>query len=128
VKEPKPPADLGAEGRRLWRDILRDAAGQGVELTAQELVYLRQAGKLADAIARMEADVAEAPTVVAGYLNRGNVIQPLLPELRMHRQLLGQMLARVKTDMPEAPGIPMATGTGDRFRAAAMTRWHGGGV
>jgi hypothetical protein len=125
VKESKPPADLGVEGRRLWRDILRDAAGQGVELTAQELVYLRQAGKLADTIARMEADAAAEPTVVPGYLNRGNVIQPLLPEIRMHRQLLGQMLARVKTDVAEAPGIPAGTGTSNRFRAAAMARWGG---
>jgi hypothetical protein len=126
VKEPKPLADLGAEGRKLWRQIVADAASQNVELTAQELVYLRHAGELADTIARMKADVADAPTTVAGYNNRGNVINPLLPEIRMHTQLLGQMLARVKTDMPEAPGIPAGTGTSNRFRAAALSRWAGG--
>ena len=125
MKEPKPPADLGAEGRKLWRQIVADAASQDVELTAQELVYLRHAGELADTIARMKADVADTPTIVAGYNNRGNVINQLLPEIRMHRQLLGQMLARVKTDMPEAPGIPAGTGTSNRFRAAALSRWAG---
>jgi hypothetical protein len=127
VKEPKPPADLGAEGRRLWRDIIRDAAGQGVELTGQELVYLRHAGRLADTIARMEADVADAPTIVNGY-NKQPVANPLLSEIRMHRQLLAQTVARVKTDLPDASSAPVGTGTSNRFRAAAITRWHGGGA
>lgn len=127
MKEPKPPADLGAEGRRLWRDIIRDAASQNVELTGQELVYLRHAGELADTIARMKVDVAEAPTIVNGY-NKQPVANPLLAEIRMHRQLLGQMLARVKTDLPEAPGIGAATGTSNRCRAAARARWDRGGA
>jgi hypothetical protein len=35
------------------------------------------------------------------------------------------MLARVKTDLPEAPNIPATTDTSNRFRAAAMARWGG---
>lgn len=48
--------------------------------------YLRHAGELADTIARMKVDVAEAPTIVNGY-NKQPVANPLLAEIRMHRQL-----------------------------------------
>src|SRR5271165_1160396 len=71
VKQPKPPPELGCEGKKLWRAIVADAAGQGIELTAAELVYLRQAGKLADSIALMEAAMAGAELVVPGYMNKG---------------------------------------------------------
>jgi hypothetical protein len=84
VRKPKAPADLGDEGRKLWRQIVADAAGQGVELDSRELVWLRQAGKLADTIARMEAEVIDAPTIVPGY-NKQPVANPLLSEIRMHR-------------------------------------------
>ena len=72
MKQPKPSADLGVEGRRLFRQIVADAAGQGIELTAQELVYLRQAGKLADTIALLEAALDGAELLVAGYMGKGN--------------------------------------------------------
>jgi hypothetical protein len=75
---------------------------------------------------QQEADVADAPTIVPGY-NKQPVCNPLLSEIRMHRHLLCQMVARVKTDA-DAPGIPLGTGTSNRFRAAAITRWHVGGV
>jgi hypothetical protein len=125
VKQPKPPPELGAEGKKLWRQIVTDAAGQGVELTAAELTYLRQAGKLADTIALMEQALVGAELVVPGYLNKGSVISPLVPELRMHRQLLVQTVNRIDLDVPDAPGIPAATGTSNRFRAAALSRWAG---
>ena len=117
---------LGPEGRRLFRQIVADAAGQGIELTAAELVYLRQAGKLADTIALMEQALLGAELVVPGYLNRGSVINPLLSGLRMTRQLLGQTVARIDLDVPEAPGVAGGAGGSNRFRAAALQRWHRG--
>ncbi len=126
VKQPKAPPELGPEGRRLFRQIVADAAGQGIELTAAELTYLRQAGKLADTIALMEQALVGAELVVPGYLNKGSVINPLLSELRMHRQLLGQTVARIDLDVPEASGAG-ATGGNNRFAAAALSRWHGRG-
>lgn len=125
MKEPRPPADLGAAGRKLWRQIAADAAEQVIELTSQDLVYLRQAGKLADTIALLEVALEGAELVVPGYMGKGSVAHPLLCELRMSRQLLGQTVARIDMDVPDAPGIQTGTGTSNRFRAAAMTRWHG---
>jgi hypothetical protein len=125
VKEPKPPADVGKAGRALWRQIVADAAEQGIELTSQELVYLRQAGKLADTIALMEQALEGADLVVPGYMGKGSVAHPLICELRMSRQLLGQTVARIDLNVPEAPGIQTGAGTSNRFRAAAMARWAG---
>lgn len=128
AKQPKPPPELGGEGGRLWRQIVADAAGQGVELTAAELAFLRQAGKLADTIALMDAALVGAELVVPGYLNKGSVINPVVSELRMHRQLLAQTVARINLDVPEASGVTGRVGTSNRFRAAAMTRWHRDGA
>jgi hypothetical protein len=50
AKQPKPPAELGAEGKRLWRTIVADAAAQQLELEARELEWLKQAGRIADRI------------------------------------------------------------------------------
>jgi hypothetical protein len=125
VKQPKPPADAGRAAKALWRQIVADAIGQGVELTAAELVYLRQAGRLADTIELLEQALVGAELVVPGYLNKGSVINPVLSELRMHRQLLVQTVNRIDLEVPDAPGIPAGTGTSNRFRAAAMARWAG---
>ena len=122
VKQPKPPPELGCEGKKLWRAIVADAAGQGIELTAAELVYLRQAGKLADSIALMEAAMAGAELVVPGYMNKGLVANPLIGELRMHRQLLGQTINRIDLDVPDTSTVTGAAGN-NRFRQAALARW-----
>jgi len=119
VKVPRPPADLASAGRALWRDIVADASAQGVELDAQELIYLRQAGKIADSIAVMESALAGADLVVSGSTKQP-VANPLIAELRMHRQLLAQTVARISTDVAdESSGV----GGANRFRAAAESRW-----
>lgn len=119
MKQPRPPADLGTAGKALWRAILADAAGQGVELDAKELVFLRQAGKIADAIAIMETSLAGADLVVSGSTKQP-VANPLIPELRMHRQLLAQTVARISTDVADEAS---SASTPNRFRAAAESRW-----
>ena len=106
MKQPKAPAELGAEGKRLWRQIAADAADQGIELTSQELVWLRQAGKLADTIALMEAALEGAELIVKGY-NGQPVSNPLLSELRMHRQLLAQTVDACR---PTAPPVCLRRG------------------
>ena len=128
VKQPKPPPELGVEGKKLWRLIVADAAGQGVELDSRELIWLRQAGKLADTIARMEADVVDAATVVPGYMNKGLQANPLLGELRMTRQLLAQTIATIQVDVPESSsGMGRVDGGGNRYRTAALSRWYPNG-
>jgi len=96
MKQPKPPAELGIEGRKLWRQIAADATDQGIELTSQELVWLRQAGKLADTIALMEGALEGAELVVPGYLNKGSVINPLLSDVMKERGLRSSCPSRAR--------------------------------
>jgi hypothetical protein len=124
VKQPRPPADLAAEGKKLWRAIVADAAGQGLEFDARELAWLRTAGKLADRIAQLEVALNDAPLIVKGHAQQP-VAQPLLAEWRMTCQLLAQTLARLRVDVVET-----ATGgtvTNNRHRAAALARWYPAG-
>jgi hypothetical protein len=42
--------------------------------------------------------------------------------------LLGQTVARIDLDVPEASGVSGGLGTSNRFRAAAHARWTRGGA
>ena len=55
--------------------------------------------KLADQISRLEAAVADMPLMVEG--SRSPVVNPLVAELRMHRQLLAQTVARIRLDVAD---------------------------
>jgi hypothetical protein len=124
VKQPRPPSELGAAGRQLWRAIVADAAGQGLELDARDAEWLKQAGRIADRIAEMEAALVGAEPAVAGHAKQP-VAHPLFAEVRMHRQLLSQVLARLKTDVPEEPArvVPDAGARSAAARLAANARW-----
>jgi hypothetical protein len=121
---PRPPADLGDEGRRLWREILKDADDQGLTLDARELVWLRSAGKLTDRIADLELAMANQPLVVPGHAKQP-VSHPLLTEIRQYYGLLAQTLGRLRLDVAEDKAGNLVGG--NRFRSAALTRWAGGG-
>jgi hypothetical protein len=116
----KAPADIGVEGRRLWRSICADAAGQDLQLDAREREWLRRACKAADRIALIEAALVDADLVVPGHAKQP-VSHPLLTELRQTEALLAQTLARLRVDVAEnEAGIPVAV---NQHRAAALARW-----
>jgi hypothetical protein len=122
--EPKSPADLGTEGKKIWRSIARDVAEQGLALDARELVWLRSAGKIADRIALLEAEIDGADMIVPGY-NGQPTANPLLAEIRLHSQLLAQTLARLRVDAVETASGQMVAG--NRHRTAALSRWYPNG-
>ena len=119
--QPKPPADLRAEGRRLWRAIVADAAGQGLEFDARELAWLRTAGKLADRAAQLEDALADAALIVKGHAQQP-VSNPLLAEWRMLNQLLAQTLARLRVDLVETASGGVVSN--NRHRTAALARGY----
>ena len=121
MSEPRPPTDLGAAGKRLWRDVIRDAAGQGVCLDARELVWLRSAGKLSDRIAQLESAMSDEPLVVPGHAKQP-VSHPLLTEIRAYYALLAQTLGRIRVDLVESGAGDVVPG--NRFRTAALSRWY----
>jgi hypothetical protein len=122
---PAPPKGLAASGRKLWRAVTRDVAGQGLSLDSRELLWLEEAARLADRVAELEAELAGADRVVPGHA-RQPVAHPLLAESRMTRQLLMQAIARIRVDAPvEAAGVPAGV---NQHRAAANARWRKGVV
>jgi hypothetical protein len=123
VRQPEPAKGLGVEGCLLWRAIVADTAGQGIELDARELSWLRHAGKLADRIGDLEEALDGADLIVPGHAKQP-VAHPLLAEVRQHQALLAQTLGRLRLDVVE-PGVGQAV-TANRFRSAALSRWHGG--
>jgi hypothetical protein len=122
VRQPKPPKSLGVEGRSLWRAIVADVAGRGIELDARELSWLRQQGKLADRVAMLEEALDGADLIVPGHAKQP-VANPLLGEVGQHQALLAQTLGRLRVDVVE-PGAGQPV-TGNRFRSAALSRWRG---
>jgi hypothetical protein len=121
AEQPKPPAALGLAGKRLWRDVIRDAAGQGVSLDARELVWLRSAGKLTDRIAELESAMVDQPLVVPGHAKQP-VSHPLLTEIRQHYALLAQTLGRIRVDLVDSGSGELVSG--NRHRTAALVRHY----
>ena len=126
VNELKAPIELGTAGRRLWRQVVREAADEGLELDSREQFWLLSASKLADRLAVLEAVMADAPLTTKGSMGQ-LVAHPLLNEIRAHHQLISQTLARIDTQPKESAGLLGVVG-GNRQRAAANRRWRGPGA
>lgn len=132
------PAELGDAGQQLWKLIVdRDPP---YELRPDEWWILTQACAEADIIRKLELALAEDVEhklqtdpdlgASAGMTAKGSmgqvVINPMIPELRQHRQTLAGLLKSLK--LPDSkPGA----GAGKRVdpeltttrRAAARERW-----
>lgn len=112
------PSGLGKPARALWR-----AVTAGLVLRADELAILETACRTRDQIASLEQLLVASPAAIEG--SRGQqVLHPAIAELRLQRQLLAALLA--KLDMPEAAGGTAWDGlsTSARGRKAALHRWH----
>jgi len=118
---PRGPAGLRAAGRRLWRAHTSDP---DVSFRPDELATLALAARTADEIADLEAALAEAPRTVAGSKGQ-EIVHPVIPELRLQRQLLASLLARLRIPEPESgvPGDWDNLSASDRGRRAAAVRW-----
>jgi hypothetical protein len=115
----RPPAALKAAGKRLWKDVT-----SGLTLRPDELAILAEAGKVADQIAALERAVARGTTLVPGSTGQPR-LNPAIGELRLQRQALAALLARL--DIPEDTGLPRGEWDGisasTRARMAARRRW-----
>jgi hypothetical protein len=123
--QPAPLKGLAASGRKLWKSIVSDCAGQGLSLDSRELIWLEQAARLADRIVELEDRLAGDHFVVRGHAGQP-VANGLLAEARQTRMLLAQMIARIRVDAPvEATGVPAGV---NQHRRAANARWRKGVV
>lgn len=116
---PKTPPGLGRSGRKLWQSITSDAFENGVFFDNRELDWLLSAAKTADSTALLEAEMAQQSTIVKGAQGQP-VANPLLNEIRQHRALQAQLLARV--DLYPA-GDTSSNTRSTAARRAAQARW-----
>ena len=119
MTEPPTPPGLAAAGRRLWREITTEYA-----LRVDEVELLDAACRTADEIDRIEAELATAPTMVAGSKGQERP-HPLFAEVRQHRLVLSRLLAALQ--IPDADEGGRADARSTAGRQMAIARWRGRG-
>jgi hypothetical protein len=109
-------------GAQLRQEILK-ALPAGIELDEREAALLDLAARQADDVARLEAEIAERGTTVAG--SRGQpTLNPAFAEARQGRLALGKLLAGL--ELPDAAG-KLRSETSRRAQRAADARWKRAG-
>lgn len=125
TRRPAAPAGATAEGKRLWNFVHDEYAP-----TEAETMLLRQVVREMAIVERLEQELDGAPLTVTGV--RGAVVaNPLLQEVRAHRVVIGQLLARLKLEPldeeepGQAPGLRSETAMSRSEAAskAARSRW-----
>lgn len=112
MSKPKPPADLAAPGRTLWRDTVAV-----YDLSPPELRLLGEASRATDELARLRAVLLDVDVVVCGSTGQPRP-HPVFDEVRRHRESLAKLIAAL--DLP-ADSEPVTTS--DKARQAARARW-----
>jgi hypothetical protein len=115
---PRPPANLGKSGAKLWRAI----AGK-YELRADEQTILGDAVRERDLIDRLEDELRTAPLLVPGSRPGMLVGNPLVSELRMHRSTLAGLLKALAIPDDDATGARMSAARSQQTTRAARARW-----
>ena len=111
----RPPASLDEAGRALWRSVTG-----AYDLAPAEVELLRQACRVADNLARIDAALLDSDVVVEGY-NGQPRSHPLLASSADQRRVLDGLIRSMALPMPdEAEGrrrSPAAV-------ANAQARWR----
>jgi hypothetical protein len=103
-------------------DRLRTAIVSQYELDPAERLLLDQAAALADALARVNAEVAAAESLAAKGSRGQLVASPLLAAQRQHAEVLARVLEALA--LPATPDEEEGEGaTTRKARRAAQARW-----
>lgn len=118
------PKNLGKEAKKLWKGVT-----ETFDLSATELRILEDACREVDLIEKLEEALWDPanpqPLTVRGSQGQP-VANPLIQEIRQHRQVVKTLLGALK--LPEEPAADQS-GSGNRStsaREAAMARWRKG--
>jgi hypothetical protein len=117
MTRPRPPQSLDQAGRSLWRAVTGT-----YDLAPHEAELLRQACRVVDTLARVDAHLMDEGLVVEGYAGQPRA-HPLLGVSADQRRVLDALFRSMALPMPhEVEGrrrSPAAV-------AAAQSRWRGG--
>src|SRR6266699_4859145 len=94
MARPRPPASLDEAGRALWRSVTGT-----YELAPAEVELLRQACRVADQLARIDAALIEDGPVVEGYHGQPRP-HPLLASSADQRRVLDGLIRSMALPMP----------------------------
>jgi hypothetical protein len=121
----KAPTELGTHGRRLWLKLVREANDAGFRWDAMELEQVFHACEIRDTIADLQEQMSGQSRLIPGSREQW-VINPLITEIRLRRQLLSQTLARLKLPEQKQDGLNIIGA--NPHRAGANKRWRGAGA
>jgi len=116
MTRPRPPQSLDQAGRSLWRSVI----GAYV-LAPHEAELLRQACRVADNLARIDAVLMDEELVVSGHAGQPRA-HPLLQASADQRRVLDGLFRSMALPMPgEVEGHRRSPSAA----AAAQARWRG---
>ena len=124
ARKPPAPSGLSARAKRVWTRTL-----ENYELREDELAILSDYCQELSIVDSLQAALADAPLRVRAS-HGGEQINPIYPELRMHRQAamslwkalkLPELDAGDSEDSDEERVVPMSRE--DSARKAANARW-----
>lgn len=124
ARKPPAPSGLSARAKRVWTRTL-----ENYELREDELAILSDYCQELSIVDSLQAALTGAPLMVRAS-HGGEQINPIYPELRMHRQAamslwkalkLPELDASDSEDSDEERVVPMSRE--DSARKAANTRW-----
>ena len=115
---PPAPKGLALEGRRLWRETLKEFT-----LGPAEMRLLEDACREVDLIETLQTELHGADLVVKGSRHQP-VANPLLQEIRQHRGVLRQLLGALRLPDEDDSDTWSGLSTSERGRRAALARWR----
>lgn len=113
----KPPADLQAAGKKLWKDATSD-----FDLNPSELALLREASRTLDELEVLRAAVLDSDLITKGSTGQP-VVNKLFEEVRKHRDSLNKTLIALALPMGDEDEAKPPTVKQLRAKKAADARW-----
>ena len=116
MSKSKAPAGLADAGKRLWSAVV-----DKYDLRIDEQRTLEDACREADLIDLMASELAAGDLLITGSQGQ-KVVNPLVSELRQHRNTLAALMRQLK--LPEDGDVDKEAGErSSKARAAAQARW-----
>ena len=113
----KPPADLRAQGKKLWNAVHED-----YELGSHETALLREACRATD-----ELDILRKALLDSEVVSQGSTGQPVVnkifEEIRRHRDSLAKTITAMNLPADDEDEAQAAQARSDKASKAARAKW-----